>query len=168
MSIDQDRLSVERERLEVERMRLAVEERRVNVEQDRLRYEPTRLQYEAESRLSVVSYEAVMKFSDITIRSLLILNGGAALAVLTFASNTAKTGSNTALAAAVFYFGIGAALSVATSALSYLGQSCFTQNWNRSGYAFQIAAILFGATSLGLFAWGMLDASHRLGMGGSA
>jgi len=104
--------------------------------------------------------EAVIKFADLTVRSLLILNGGAALAVLSFAAN--KAGSNSALAWSVWYFGVGAACSVATAALSYFGQSFFSHDRDSIGCWFQGSAIVFGFAGWLLFLFGMLDASSRM------
>ena len=60
------RLAIEEARLEVERQRLAVEQQRIRVEA----YTP--------------GLEGIIKFAEICIRSLLILNGGSALALLSF------------------------------------------------------------------------------------
>ena len=165
MSIENEKVALDRERLEVDKLKVKVDERRAEIDENRLAYEPVRLQYEAEALVRVASAEATIKFADITIRSLLILNGGAALAVLSFASNIAKTGGSNALASSVFYFGIGAACSVATAALSYFAQSFFTHVWEKSGYLFQGLAIIFGGASMATFTWGMIDAARRLGGG---
>lgn len=73
------------------------------------------------------SFEATMRFAELAVRSLLILNGGAALGLLTFASNHTKNGGTPIdYADAVCYFGVGAALSVLTAGMSYLAQYYFT------------------------------------------
>jgi hypothetical protein len=64
------------------------------------------------------------------VRSLLILNGGAALGLITFASNSAAhpiaQSHALDLKWTVGSFGLGAALSVLTAGLSYLAQSNYS------------------------------------------
>lgn len=155
-------VSLDERRLAIEERRLDLEERKVSIEQARLEYRPKELNYEAHSKTHIASWESVIKFAEMTIRSLLILNGGAAIAVLTFAGNAAKSASEVFLANSVVYFGIGAALSVVTAGLAYLAQFLFTNLFERTGRAFQYAAIAATVGSLLAFGCGMKAASDSL------
>lgn len=150
------KISIERDRLEVEKRRLALEEAR-------LKYEPQRLSFEAETKFGVVSFESTIKFADIAIRSLLVLNGGAALAILSFAAHGFKQEGHSALSQSVLIFGIGAACSVLTAGLAYLAQSLFGHRYNKAGYFAQALGVAVALMSLVAFFAGMMEASRRLG-----
>lgn len=126
--------------------------------------------YRAEHEAKRPLVEAVMRFADLAVRSLLILNGGAALAILTYAANATKTGSTYGeeLASLVWYFGVGAFLSAATAGLAYVAQVCFSELSsegnlnNRWGHRVRVVALVVGIASLAAFGWGMLQASGKL------
>lgn len=106
------------------------------------------------------SFEATMRFAELAVRSLLILNGGAALGLLTFASNQSKNGAAPInYADAVWWFGIGAALSVLTAGLAYVAQYFFTHendDWKEKvAIGCQLAAIAVWLASMVLFVCGV-------------
>ncbi|PPC85840.1 MAG: hypothetical protein CTY39_06285, partial [Hyphomicrobium sp.] len=70
-------------------------------------------------RWDIASFDAAMRFADLAIKSLLILCGGAAVALLSFAGTRASTGQESldAYAAAVMLFGWSAAGAVLTAGL---------------------------------------------------
>ena len=136
--------------------------------------------YRAVIQAKQTNTEATYRYGELSVRSLLILNGGAALALLTLAGS-AKTGLVSInagdLAGLVWYFGAGAGLSVLTSGLAYLSQSFYAQHnepmtedeealaavnwiWRRLGHAFRIAAMVAWLSSLGLFSFGVWQASQ--------
>ncbi len=106
------------------------------------------------------SFEATMRFAELAVRSLLILNGGAALGLLTFASNQTKNGA-TAInyAEAVCFFGLGAALSVVTAGVSYLAQYYFTHEDNdwqtKAANSLRWIAIITWVVSIAVFVCGI-------------
>jgi hypothetical protein len=106
------------------------------------------------------SFEATMRFAELAVRSLLILNGGAALGLLTFASNQNKNGSAPInYTDAVWLFGIGAALAVLTAGLAYLAQYFFTHendDWKKkTANTLQIGAVVAWLVSMGFFVGGV-------------
>lgn len=124
------------------------------------------------------SRDAVIKFAEVGIRSLLILNGGAALSLLAFVGHgSSAPGSKFVPAdwAAVFAcFAIGAAFAVITAGLSYLAQVIsfdlprrapeFVRRWaptatraNVFGW-FRNAAIGASVIGIGAFIVGLLAA----------
>ena len=169
--------NIDRLRAETERLRVQIDERRLNVEERKLAVEDARLALEREklaterSKIATdairTSFEATIRFADMTLRSLLILNGGAALAVLTFAANRIKERAPIAdgvLGDLVLTFGAGALLSVFSAGLSYLAQTFFTltveeTKTSRLGRFFQVLAITCVIASFGAFAFGVYQAS---------
>ena len=93
-----------------------LEKKRRHHEWERLKLEHYRVTHEAKRPY----VEAVFRFSDLAVRSLLILNGGAALAILGFASRELSSNkSASAFAPVCFLFGLGSALAVACAGLAY-------------------------------------------------
>ena len=127
---------------ELERARLALDQERIKLDHYRVemeRYRP--------------GFEATIRFADIAIRSLLILNGGAALALLTFAGNAASRGQQISFEWSLLAFGIGAAFSVATAGFSYLSQSLYTEGEAGTPYARLGLSMRLVAFAIGFVAW---------------
>jgi hypothetical protein len=99
--------------------------------------------------------EGLFKFADLSVRSLLILNGGAALGLLTFATNNGKAGGVGAgsKAVGVLWFGAGAALSVATAAFSYFAQVAYVQFQDEKGFSLLGTWLRRVAILAGFFSW---------------
>lgn len=124
------------------------------------------------NELDKVQSEAVIKFAEISIRSLLLLCGGAAIAFLAFAGNAGKESAMSAVqisgyANAVGIFGIAAACSVLAGGSSYFSQATFHEIESpklalRIGNVFRLVAILFWLFGVTLFAWGIWTASHAI------
>lgn len=146
-------------------LRLELDKRRLHLERYRARLEQHRVHHDIRKPY----VESGIRFADVTVRSLLILNGGAALALLAFAGNTAtKTNIEylPKLAPALQLFGWGATLSVATPALSYLAQMLLlrpSSGWKwELGVGLRIIAILSAAASLVMFFMGIQRAASGL------
>ena len=111
-----------------------------------------------------------MKFAELSVRSLLILNGGAALALLAFTANTGGSSAADLLVQyghAIWCFGLGACLAVFVAGLAYLSQTLMAEaahgtTWNRVGQYLRVAAAMAWLTSLTLFASGIWIASAAL------
>ena len=148
-------VDVEIARLELERERLALERDRTNLEIQRLQVEALR-----------PGIDAVIRFAEIGIRSLLILNGGAALALLSFASSASSRNEPVTFKTSLCAFGAGAALSVLTAGLSYAAQSAYNREARRpvpdqfiGGWLRNIAFVC-GLIALGAFVVGMISAAQ--------
>jgi len=157
----------EHERINIEKDRLYIEIQKFHLEKEKIREEHRRK-----------SFDAVIKFAEITIRSLLILNGGSALAVLTFASSRVSKGidqnvdkimnvSDESMARMVIAFGFGALLSVLTAGWSYLSQHFFTHAdtygyYYRIGVFFQCFGIFSAIGSAVCFYFGINSAYFSL------
>ena len=158
---DFDRLKAETERarVDLDRERVELDRRRVELEH-----------YKAVNDAGKPAVEALFRFADLTVRSLLVMNGGAALGLLTFAANTGKIGGVDAqvMANGVWWFAIGAALSVATAASSYLAQVAYLElmrsdgKASRIGEALRVCAILLAVASWLSFAIGMWVATSQM------
>jgi hypothetical protein len=136
---------------------------------------------------SNVNQEAIGA-SNLTLRTLVIINGGAAIAVLTFLGGVAAKDKVdfeqvSSVAGTIKWFAFGVALAVLGMALSYLTHYATasistsrvnnwehpyvvdgpkTKGWRRTTGAFHVAAIVVAIGSLILFLVGMLMTSYAI------
>jgi hypothetical protein len=93
-----------------------------------------------------------------------LINGGAAIAILTFLGNvwakdpiTHKAAGALAWPLELFLIGVG--LGAVTAALAYVSQSCFGRRWNKASTYFQGLAVAATAAEIAAFIWGLLSAA---------
>ncbi len=103
-------------------------------------------------------FRSVITAGQNAIKSSLLLNGGAAIAMLAFIANTARDNSQRVsyLASSLEPFAYGALAIVVTSGLTYLAQVLFANEKTRKfGRTAQVACIILGTASYGCFVWGL-------------
>lgn len=151
--------------LEVRRMEAENEIRKLWLERYKARVELYRTHYDIRKPF----VESGTKFADLAIRSLLILNGGAALALLAFLGNTLGKSQVVDLAKlgpALQAFGLGAALSVITPASAYIAQLMLLRPTSGTkqdiGNGIRLLAIMFWLSGLFFFLRGIYLASSAL------
>ena len=115
-----------------------------------------------------VLFKAVTEFAAIAIRGIVLINGGAAIAILAFlgqALGRDKPLPDGVVAAgmeSLMWFVAGAGAGVLTAAFAYLAQAIFAEvgaeTGNKTGGSFRILAIVSATTGLGLFAYGAWSA----------
>jgi hypothetical protein len=132
--------------------------------------------------------KAAIETANLSLRTLVVMNGGAAIAILTFLGGVAskekidfaKVG---VVAGTLKWFAFGVALAVVAMALSYLTSFALaaiaasmtkkwehpyvsdgpkTKRWRRINLAFHICAMLVAFGSLALFLAGMFAASDAI------
>lgn len=137
---------------------------------DRHRYDLERFKVEADAAKPAL--EGVIKFAELAIRSLLLLTGGAALAVLTFAGDRWPSNPDAvaAYACAVQLFGYSALAAVAVSGMAYLSQVLLTEDGPGSpkekwGHRLRVFCVFVWFGSLGAFGWGVHVAAKAVTAG---
>lgn len=103
-------------------------------------------------------FRSVITSGQNAIKSSLLLNGGAAVAMLAFIANIARDKAERAayFAPSIEPFAYGALAIVMTSGLTYLGQSCLAEaKMHKLGRWLQGACIFFGIVSYVCFVWGL-------------
>ena len=110
-----------------------------------------------QSRLEM--FKSVIEFSKMTIQTALLLNGGAAIAVLAFIGQIAEKQPEriATLAGSVLPFGLGAFLAGLTAGSTYLTQWLGAGDWQKTAMTFNVIGILLGLASLLCFGWGILQ-----------
>jgi hypothetical protein len=127
--------------------------------------------------------EAVVKQGEMAIRAAMLINGGAAVAVLAFIGALVRQDGLTIKQAAsvsggLLWFAGGVAAAVWALALSYFTNYCYagaestkvftlehpyiidganTRRWRYWGYAFHLGAIVWAVVALVAFCVGMID-----------
>jgi hypothetical protein len=150
------RVELERYRAETDRLRATLDQERLELEKHRADLDRYRAKLDTETNQRRPMFEAVIRFAEMSVRSLLILNGGAALALLTFATSAALRGGTLGFKTALLAFGAGAALSVVTAAFSYLAQSYYAvsegqDQAHKLGQIFRHAGMICAVLGLAAF-----------------
>lgn len=114
-------------------------------------------------------FKAVISNGQAAIKLFATVNGGAALALLAFIGKVwvpqfpeSVLGYNITLA--LLYFCIGLGIAAVTQGFSYLGQHCFTYDFDKIGRFIQIVTVFFGLFSMVLFFCGVLSACKGFGL----
>lgn len=128
---------------------------------------------------------ASIQASDDAIKALLLLNGGACIALLGFIANVFNAqGLSQARAAflnsavhSLAFFALGAGMAVLTTFAAYLTNQKYSSGIRHAkpyqngfwiaGQALNYIAILFAILSLGLFAWGVITIWYAVPAGAS-
>ncbi|MEX2150741.1 MAG: hypothetical protein WD793_11040 [Steroidobacteraceae bacterium] len=103
-------------------------------------------------------FRSVIQAGQGALRTCLLINGGAAVALLAFAGHIVSSETEAvplvAVAKAMVAFVGGVLACGLASGTTYLSQWFFADDWNRTGFVLNVAAIIFGLGSLALFAFG--------------
>ncbi|MDE1967506.1 MAG: hypothetical protein KGI92_01250 [Alphaproteobacteria bacterium] len=132
-------------------------------------------QWKAARASDLISFRAVIDFANSAIKLLVLVNGGAVIAILTFLGNlVAKQDSDTAVVGAsgfaITYFVVGLAAAVTAAAAAYLSQVCFTElstekrkkGWGNLFRAIGLATALVSLICFSVGAWVASDALTHL------
>mgnify|MGYP001056535335 CR=1 FL=1 len=120
------------------------------------------------------SFKATIQFATMTIKTALLINGGAVIAMLALLGNLWSKDSNGQLAAQriaaqldrpLTCFIIGLFTAAVTSAGAYLAQHFFTRDKNNIGIPIQMTSIVICAVSIIAFATGSYYAVHAFRAG---
>ena len=133
--------------------------------------------------------EQVIQNANIALRTAVLINGAAAIAMLSFISSLYAKDPNAAnrdygsLTEPLMWFAVGVALGAFAIAMSYftnygivanavhkledynppyIHDTPLSKRWLRAGITCQIIAIICGLSSLGTFVYGMLQIKHAL------
>ena len=141
-----------------------------NVDIERYR---AQLQNLNESRMEL--FRSVITAGQAAIRSSLLLNGGAAVALLAFMGHLAQHNSGKAadFATCLVLFSLGALSIVMVAGFTYLSQFLYASNFSsfhkwgvvfhvqKWGVAFHTVCILLGILSYAFFVWGLIEVQYE-------
>lgn len=151
-NLDHYKTHLDFERLGIERFKALVDRDKMLVESQKLDFEQQKLS----RQWNLDSAKATYDFARFAINAMLILNGGAALAIMQHlgAARDASTRFPlSALAEPLMFLCGGLAGAALSAGFSYLSQYLFTHEKQRIGLLFQVTGLLAWLASLGCFVW---------------
>lgn len=121
-------------------------------------------QYEAEQQHSIELLRSVISYGQAALKSAILINGGAAVALLAFIGNiwlkaiTPEAVTSLTNSIALFAFGVlAAALGTAGS---YFTQYCYSESHTRTGIGFHLTTIMLVLGAYVLFGFGACESYH--------
>lgn len=120
------------------------------------------------------SFKAVVQFASTAIKTLLLVNGGAVIAMLALLGNLWTKESNGQVVAQrvagllqvpMSLFVAGLVAAAMTAAGAYLSQHFFSHKWDRTGRILQWASVAFAAAGIASFAGGAYCAVGAFSVG---
>lgn len=116
-------------------------------------------QYKAKLENQMEMFKTIFVYGQSTLKSMILINGGAAVAMLAFLSRYLSSGTNEVdmlyFTIALLVFGSGVFLGALTAGLSYVTQYCYYHYTNKSGIIFHVISIITGISSLVGFCIGL-------------
>lgn len=129
--------------------------------------------FKSEMQKSSFGQKYILENGSLAIKSMLLLNGGAAISMLAFIGSVAGKNPeaiNISVATnSLLLFGFGAFASVCCAVVSYISQLAIHdlgrahRLWRTFGIVCLVAAILIAGVSLSFFMFGLLTASNAFG-----
>jgi len=118
--------------------------------------------YDAQTKHNIEMFRSVIESGREALNSLVLINGGAVIALLGFMGATISKGLPQALGAnlamPVLQFGLGVLMGALGLAARYFSQAFFAVEKRRVGIAFQWLAIIFALVGYALFGCGIYGA----------
>lgn len=145
--------------------------RQLSVESYKARLSGSARRFEVRARRHELMISMTVKTGENAVKSLLVVNGGATLALLAFLGAVARASASFAnsvdVANALAVFTAGAFMAAFTSCMTFFSQAGFGQEFGtRStsmGYWFRWASISSASISAGLFVYGAFIAASAFG-----
>ena len=118
--------------------------------------------YDAQQKHSVEMIRSVFAYGQAALKSSILINGGAAAALLAFigkiwSEETGQAAVN-ALTNALVLFSFGVLAGAIGTAATYLSQLSYTSSWTKIGVGFHVLTILIVAAAYVLFGLGSYEA----------
>lgn len=127
------------------------------LEQYKMQFHADLAQWEARNKAAATMLNAAIGFAHSALRIIILINGGAAVAVMGLIGSIAqKTQVPNALAWGAALFGVGVFLGGLCAADSYFAQYAYSHFEEKRGDRWRIAAILTGLGSMVLFLVGLI------------
>ncbi len=117
--------------------------------------------YQSEQKQALELFRSVVTYGSAAMKSALLINGGAAVALLAFIGNiwekeTAPEAVK-ALTLGIAMFSTGVLAAAVANAMSYFTQYCYSDPFPRAAVVFHTLTVLFVVTSFVLFGYGAYE-----------
>jgi hypothetical protein len=115
-------------------------------------------EYDAQVRSHLEAFKATIESGREALNALLLINGGAVVALLGFVGAMASKTNGMAVAASMraplLRFGTGVLLGALAFGMRYLAQAFYASDMNRWGHAFNALSISLAIAGYVVFGWG--------------
>jgi len=129
-----------------------------NLEHYKAQNEAKLAEYRANVDMHLEHFRSIIQTAQVALRSVILINGGGAVALLAFFSRIWGVGLSApvvlGLTKSLLLFVFGVLVAAVASGASYLTQYAYFGKWNKLGHLFRYASIVFVVISYALFAWG--------------
>lgn len=137
-----------------------------SLEERKLRAQHTLAEYDAQVRSHLEAFKATIESGREALNALLLINGGAVVALLGFVGAMASKTNGMAVAASMraplLRFGTGVLLGALAFGARYLAQAFYASDMNRCGHAFNALSISLAIAGYVVFGWGMVGTSDAI------
>ena len=121
--------------------------------------------YKAVQQSNLEMFRSVITTGQTALRTSLLINGGATIAVLTFLGNIRTLRGvgmhyplEEPLVNSLVLFGLGVLLGAVATGTTYLSQSTYHYGWMKWGHGFLIVTVCLVIATYGVFRFGLLTA----------
>lgn len=133
-----------------------------SIELQKLEAQHTLAQLDVQTKHRIEMFKAVIESGREALNALVLVNGGAVIALLGFMGATLSKGLPQALGLSLtvplLQFGLGVLMGAVGFAARYFSQACYSAQKEKWGDAFKIVAILVALAGYGLFGCGIYGA----------
>lgn len=119
--------------------------------------------YNAQNAHAIEMFKSVMDAGKEALNALLLINGGAVVAILgflgtAFSKDRFSPQLGLSLTYPLAYFGLGVLAGALAFGIRYVAQACFAGEWKKWGMAFNVLSILAGLGGYAAFGLGLAGA----------
>ena len=136
----------------------------VDAEIRKLQHDSALAQYRAERDIALEMLRSVIETSKTALTAIILVNGGASVALLALVGSLTAgkptAGIAAALVNALVAFASGVLLGAVATGTTYLTQYCYEQHFRRSAVGFHVFTVLLVLSSYAAFAIGVICAYH--------
>jgi hypothetical protein len=115
--------------------------------------------HKAQLETDLEVFRAVFVYGQAALKTTILINGGAAIAVMAFLARYVSVENQVAnmqfFLSALLVFGFGVLLGAVTTGFTYLAQSFFAHRKDKLGFSFQVLSVILGLLSLSTFGLGI-------------
>ncbi len=127
----------------------------------KLQHDSSLAQYKADLDQTIAMFNAVIGFAQSALKTSLLVNGAAAIALLSFIGNiwTKEQTPDVArsLSSALVFFCVGVLAAAVSTVTTYLAQGCYAHQYRKAGIAFHVATLGLISASYILFGFGIFQ-----------
>ncbi|CAG0950818.1 hypothetical protein RHDC4_00065 [Rhodocyclaceae bacterium] len=132
----------------------------ISSEVRKLQHESNLAQYKAGRNQSLEMFKSVIGFAQVALKTSLLVNGAASIALLTFIGNiwtkTQTAAVAKALSSSLALFAVGALAAALATVTTYITQWCYERPYRKSAVAFHIATVVLVLGSYAFFGYGIV------------